>query len=158
MIPEAPRDFHGSGGERRLFQALRTLSNDVVVLHSFRWLHPGNARALARDIGAQGEGDFIILDPARGILVVEVKGGEVWCEHGQWFQKNRRTQKVQVINPEAQAANTLYRLMPDVLDAVREARDLIFGHAVWFPDGSLEGAKLPLNYHRDMTFDGDDLA
>jgi hypothetical protein len=147
MIPEEPRDFHGSDAERRLFRALRTLPEEVVVLHSFRWLHPGNARAFARDIGAQGEGDFIILDPARGILVVEVKGGEVWCDHGQWFQKNRRTNKVDPINPEAQASNALYRLMPDVTDTVKEAKNLIFGYAVWFPDGSAVGAKLPLNYH-----------
>src|SRR5687768_12578097 len=91
MIPEIPKDFHGSKGEERVFRALRSLNDDVTVIHSFRWLHPGNARALTQRLGAQGEGDFVLIDPARGVLVMEVKGGDVWCQDGEWFQRNRIT-------------------------------------------------------------------
>ena len=56
----------------------------------------------------QGEGDFVLVDPARGILVVEVKGGNIWCEQGEWFQQNRNTGHAQAIDPEAQASNTWF--------------------------------------------------
>ena len=158
MIPTNPPDFHGSKGEERVFRALRILPEDVVVIHSFRWLHPGNARELTRHIGAQGEGDFVLFDPARGVLVVEVKGGEVWCERGEWRQRNRRTGHVEQISPEAQASNTMHRIRAEIVQRVPEARDLLFCHAVWFPDGGVDRTHLPLNYHPDMTLDGVDIA
>src|SRR6266511_2878782 len=108
MIPTTPHDFHGSDGEKRVFRSLRSLPESVVVIHSFRWLHPGNVRVLTRHLKAQGEGDFVLFDPARGIMAVEVKGGEVWCEQGEWRQRNRRTGHVEVIFPETQASNTIY--------------------------------------------------
>jgi hypothetical protein len=55
MIPACPKDFHGSKGEERVFRALRALSDDITVIHSFRWLHPGCARLMSRHLGAQGE-------------------------------------------------------------------------------------------------------
>jgi hypothetical protein len=36
--------------------------------------------------GEFSEADFVIADPARGILVLEVKGGIVRKENGVWFQ------------------------------------------------------------------------
>jgi hypothetical protein len=41
MIPAIPKDFHGSKGEERVFRALRSLPDEIIVIHSFRWLHPG---------------------------------------------------------------------------------------------------------------------
>jgi len=158
MIPAEPRDFHGSLGEERSFRALRTLPDEVTVIHSFRWLHPGNARALTRHIGSQGEGDFVLFDPAQGIMVIEVKGGEVWCERGEWWQRNRRTGHAEPINPEAQASNTMHRIRLEVTTKVPDATDLLFCHAVWFPDGAVDRGKLPMNYHPDMTLDAENVA
>jgi hypothetical protein len=158
MIPKSPPDFHGSVGEERVFRSLRSLPDNIVVIHSFRWLHPGNASVLTRHLKAQGEGDFVLFDPARGVMVVEVKGGEVWCEGGEWRQRNRRTGQVQIIFPEAQASDTAYRIRPEVIEKVPEAEKLLYCHAVWFPDGAIERSKLPVNYHRDITFDAEDVA
>jgi hypothetical protein len=158
MIPPAPRDFHGSPGEERVFRALRSLPDEVAVIHSFRWLHPGNARALTRHLGAQGEGDFVLFDPARGVMVVEVKGGEVWCERGEWRQRNRKTGRVETIFPETQASDTMHRIRLDVVDKVPDAGNLLFCHSVWFPDGGVDRANLPMNYQPDMTLDAEDVA
>lgn len=46
MFPASPPDFHGSLGEERVFQALRSLPDDISIIHSFRWLHPGKAPQL----------------------------------------------------------------------------------------------------------------
>ena len=39
--------------------------------------------------GDFSEADFVIADPARGILVLEVKGGIVRKENGVWFQNEK---------------------------------------------------------------------
>lgn len=158
MIPSSVRDFHGSQGEERVFYALRSLPDDVTVIHSFRWLHPGNARLVGGTMGAQGEGDFVLFDPRRGIMVIEVKGGEVWCEAGEWRQKNRRTGQVGVIFPEVQAGNTVHRIRLEIMSRVPSASSLLFCHAVWFPDGCVDRARLPLNCHPDIVLDADDIS
>jgi hypothetical protein len=158
MVPNSVPDFHNSKGEERLYQALRTLPDEITVIHSLRWVHPGNARSLKLDLGAQGEGDFVIFDPRRGILVVEVKGGRVWCAQGEWFQQNRRTGEIFRINPEAQASNTMHRIRSELIDRVRSTEGLVFGHAVWFPDGAVDCSLLPINYHAEITFHGDHVA
>jgi hypothetical protein len=157
MIPSTPPDFHGSHGEERVFRALRRLPDTLVVIHSFRWLHPGNIRLLTRHIGAQGEGDFVLFDPSNGVMVVEVKGGEIWCERGEWRQKNRRTGHVDVIYPETQASNTMHRIRAELLEKVPDASGLLFCYAVWFPDGAVPRTNLPMNYHPDMTLDSEDI-
>jgi len=157
MIPANVPDFHGSLGEERLFRALRALPDDITVIHSLRWLHPGNARFLTRHLAAQGEGDFVLVDPAQGILVVEVKGGDVWCEDGEWRQRNRKTGQVMTICPETQASNTMYRIRAEIAEKIPEAGKILFCHAVWFPDGVVDRSCMPLNYHRAMTLDAEDL-
>ena len=157
MIPAIPKDFHGSKGEERVFRALRSLDDAITVIHSFRWLHPGNAQAHRQCLGAQGEGDFVLLDPTRGVLVVEVKGGEVWCRDGEWFQRNRNTGHAQAVDPEAQASNTMYRIRSEVSERCPAAANVLFCHAVWFPDGKLDRTCLPMNCHPHMALDGEDV-
>src|SRR5262245_40596631 len=126
MIPANPPTFHGSQGEERIFRALRALPDEVIVIHSLRWLHPGNVRALTSGLRAQGEGDFVLFDPAHGIMVVEVKGGDVWCEGGEWRQRNRRTGHVEAIWPEVQASDTAHRIRLEVTEKIPEASSLLF--------------------------------
>lgn len=38
FYPSHVTDFHGSEGERLVYEALHQLSNDYVVFYSFRWL------------------------------------------------------------------------------------------------------------------------
>ena len=51
------------------------LGDDYIVYHSFPWLFPGreDLDAAARE----GEADFVILHRARGLMVIEAKGGEI---------------------------------------------------------------------------------
>jgi hypothetical protein len=41
-------------------------------------------------VGFLGEGDFVIAHPARGLLVLEVKGGSVSQSYGLWYQNGVR--------------------------------------------------------------------
>ncbi len=158
MIPASVRDFHGSHGEERVFQALRGLPDEVTVMHSFRWLHPGSGRGVTGSFGPQGEGDFVLFDPDRGLMVIEVKGGHIWCDQGEWRQKNRRTGAVFTIHPEEQARNTVHRIREEVQARVAEARSLLFCHAIWFPDGVTDRVNLPMYCPGDIVLDEDDIA
>ena len=158
MIPSAPPSFNESLGEERVFKALRTLPDEITVIYSLRWIHPGHRRLLTEPLKAQGEGDFVLFDPRRGVLVVEVKGGEVWCERGRWFQRNRKTGAVKDIDPEKQSGDTMYRIKSEVDDRVPAAKRLLFCHAVWFPDGTVDRSRLPMNYHPEMTLDAEDVS
>lgn len=56
--------------------------------------------------GDFSEADFVIADPARGILVLEVKGGIVRKENGVWFQ-NEKPMKM----PPLDQAHRLVRVL-----------------------------------------------
>ena len=74
---ERPRTT-GSHAEVRLYESLKSgLPEGWYAWHSLR-LMEGN--------GVFGEGDFVIADPNRGLLAVEVKGGNIEQRDGRWFQ------------------------------------------------------------------------
>ena len=69
-----------SNGEKKLFDALRILSDDYVVIHSL-----GIADHREK---IYGEIDFVIIC-SEGILCLEVKGGLVSRENGIWYFTDR---------------------------------------------------------------------
>jgi hypothetical protein len=71
-----------SEAEKKVYDALkRDLPKGWVAWHSLK---------VRTDKGYEGEGDFIIAVPHRGLLVLEVKGGNIKVNDGQWFQNSRR--------------------------------------------------------------------
>jgi hypothetical protein len=78
------------------------------------------------------EADFVIADPARGILVLEIKGGIVRKRDGVWFQ-NERPMKM----PPLDQAHRFVR----ILLRKYEEHDLVppvIGVAIVFPDTDFE--------------------
>ena len=96
--------FHGSAGEKAVYQALLTLDDRYTIFYSFRWLNEDG------QVRSEGEGDFIVLHPEHGILSIEVKDGGIDYDGGCWWQTNRRTGTRKRIDPFNQAAATQYRL------------------------------------------------
>ena len=67
-----PGETEGRKAERLVFDRVRTaLPERVVVLPNVRWI--------SRDHGheIEGEADLVIADPDRGLLVLEIKAGEI---------------------------------------------------------------------------------
>jgi len=79
------------------------------------------------------EADFVIADPARGILVLEVKGGIVRKQDGVWFQ-NERPMKMP---PFDQAHRFVRILLGKYME--HELVPPVIGVAVVFPDTDFEG-------------------
>ena len=152
FYPAFVGDFHGSEGERLAYQALRTLGDDYTVFHSYCWLGDGARTA------PQGEADFVVLHPQRGILAIEVKAGGIAYEDGAWQQTNRRTGETKVIYPFQQAENSRQRILSELRRRMPQSFPLV-GKAVWFTSVQIpKGKALPLESPREIILDADDLA
>src|SRR5215831_15782248 len=141
MIPLDDR-LTTSGGERKVFRALRDgLSDGWTVLHSVCWLQrrPGDA-------ASDGEADFVLVHPALGALVMEVKGGEIRHDSatGDWFSRDRRGGIHPIKDPFRQGVRSKNALRRYLEDRPRWPRSWgPFGHAIWFPDVRWTAQRLP---------------
>ena len=81
-----PEDFNNSLGEKRVYEALRSLNDSYVVFYSLSWIGINENRTI-------GEADFVVLHPGMGILVIEVKSGEIEYKNGEWIQTNTRSRE-----------------------------------------------------------------
>jgi hypothetical protein len=105
MIPSQP-DADAPRSERGVFEKFHDgLPDDWLVLHSRRFVLAGGRGSAIED----GEIDFLILDPARGLLALEVKGGAVQCEGGKWTStEGGRVHRIK--DPGKQAQRGIYTL------------------------------------------------
>lgn len=67
---------------------------EIQVYESLKAHLPGGWYAwhslrVREDDGIFGEGDFVVADPDRGLLAVEVKAGNIEQRDGRWFQNGR---------------------------------------------------------------------
>lgn len=142
MIPAVDPETIHNEGERLVYGALQDLPGDYLVLHSFPWLRP--ERHWSGAPLREGEADFVLLHPERGLMILEVKGGEPFLEGGQWFRQHgamRRGMK----DPFRQASRNMWALIKEIeaRTPVRR-RNLSFGYAVFFPHARPSG-DLPMN-------------
>ena len=152
MIPDPPLDFHGSPGEQAIYEALRSLPDHIYVFHSLRWIRqPGT------DLRAsQGESDFLVFDPSRGVLVLEVKSGGIRYEAGQWHQRNLATGvEYRMQDPEAQANRSRYFLINRFEQHLPHGAECPVYHAVWFPSVRVPRNALPPHLPAPMLLDAD---
>lgn len=116
---DAPRPAR-SEAEKRVWSALKaSLPAPWTAWHSLR-IRDGR--------GYTGEGDFVLAHPERGLLVLEVKGGQVEQRDGRWF-----TNGVPLETPPlAQAEGYVRKLVRRLEDW--HCAPPAFGAAVAFPD------------------------
>lgn len=130
-------------GERLVYDSLKTL-DDAIVFHSVNWNN------LTRGRFEQGEGDFVVYVPGKGIIVLEVKSSDIYLENGKWYQTNRFTKSIhEIASPLHQADRTKFEL----IKILKENNiDVSVISAVWFPNiYKLEG-NLPLDYNSELIF------
>jgi hypothetical protein len=153
FIPDVASSDIVHDSERVVYEALRGLPAGFTVLHSFPWLRP--ARDLTGEPLREGEADFVILHPERGLLVLEVKGGQPELKGRTWWRGRNEMR-----DPFDQARRNRYAL----LDAIEERtsrrlrRDLFtHGDAVVFPHATFTGT-LPINSDPRILIDATGMA
>ena len=78
LIPKINPEDIGNNGERIVAMALvDQLPDDCIVYHSYPWLRQERNEYNNRTQLRQGEVDFVVIHPKAGLLVLEVKGGEI---------------------------------------------------------------------------------
>ncbi|NLV73435.1 MAG: ATP-binding domain-containing protein [Chloroflexi bacterium] len=151
IYPQRLSPETNSYAERQLYEALAdTLPNDYCVFHSVRWLLRDGYSG-TRD----GEADFVVAHPDKGLLVIEVKGGSIGYDGAldQWSSNGNP-----IKDPFAQAQNNKYSLLSKLKEApFWRDRFISLGHAVAFPDVTVRG-DLRMDAPREIILDRADMA
>jgi hypothetical protein len=145
MIPPQLNVETSSSAERLLFRVLQEGLDDGrwTVIHSLPWLD--DRQRFLKD--GQGECDFLLLHPEKGMLAIEAKSG---CprydgQEGGWFQDQEGRPPNHLKDPFWQAqrsAHFLDDLLCREVPGWREA-GLPFGYAVAFPEACNVIGNLP---------------
>lgn len=132
-----PRKPHGakSHGEVELFHALEAgLDDSYQVYYSVAWLAPKRPGKQPAD----GESDFVILHPRKGLLTIEVKGGQISYDpaDGWYTLPYGASHRESIRDPLEQAKDNKYSLRRKLQSLPGwRGRFILDGHAVAFPDG-----------------------
>jgi superfamily I DNA/RNA helicase len=139
--------------EIKLYDLLtKQLGNEWVVFYHVAWL--GRTRAV--DAPRDGETDFIVAHPKFGILLIEVKGGEISYNGAQrlWISRDRSGNEYE-IDPFGQVMRCKYALLNKLHSLPGWSKQHIaIGHAVAFPDRSIAHIPLPPDAPPEIIIDG----
>lgn len=129
MIPNQISN-ESSSGEKKIFEKLKKLPDEYIVIHSLKML-----KHIQK---VEGEIDFLIICP-KGILCIEVKGGRVERREGIWIFKDRYgNENTKVEGPYEQVAKNMYSLIEHLKDRLKNSKinvsNIQFAYAVAFPD------------------------
>jgi hypothetical protein len=150
FFPKEPLNHYAS--EALVRTALAQLDDTWRVFHSVAWQSERYGRQ------GDGEADFVILHPERGLLVLEVKGGErIEVDGGKWYSINSQTgERVGIKNPFEQARDSKYALLRYLAGVAPRLAAVPIAHAVAFPGASHNESIGPYG-PRALVLDADDL-
>lgn len=148
IYPAAPPE-NSPPSERKLRDSLSAI-DDLVVLHSIAWQSRRNGQQ------SDGEADFVLLVPKRGILVLEVKGGGIEIVDGTWYSTGGDHIRRRIKNPFDQAKVSKYTLLNYLSGIDASLGRIPIVHGVSFPDVMLDG-RLGLDAPRPIILDRGDL-
>jgi hypothetical protein len=127
-VRPAPSD-KVSDAERDVLDVISGLSNEWHALHSL-WLKTHNRKLHA-------EADFVLITD-RAVLIIEVKGGDVWRDNDGWHfrPKSGRGENVKKEGPFDQARGAYYALRQHLTECGRLDLfyDYVWGYGVVCPE------------------------
>lgn len=131
MHPSNPDEISfAAESERVVYNALQTqLPDRIHVYYSVKWQEAESNESHS------GEGDFIVVHPDLGILVLEVKGGHhIEYSHGVWtLWDNPSSPRPLKKSPYQQAEATRYSIVNKFKERYYSQLYCTHGHAVVFP-------------------------
>ena len=148
FYPAKPLYNNNSFGEKQIFEALHLLSDDYIIFYSTMW-HKKNICGNVQ----WGEADFTIFNKKKGILVVEVKSGNISYKNNEWYQTRLDTGITHIMqNPLAQADRSKYRFIELLKANLPSDEKCRVEKFVWFPsiDNLSNVFDLPLEYSKNI--------
>ena len=149
-----------SSAEAKVYRAIRdSCPKTYLVLFQIGWI------ATKENSGySDGEIDFVICDPNRGFLVIEVKGGGISSnpETGKWFSIDRSGQEHPIKDPIKQALNAKHAIYRK-LKKFNKLNEFPFassssGHSVFFPDIKFNNSLIKPDCERQMIGTAENLS
>ncbi len=134
--------------ERDVARALvNQLPDGCTIYHSYPWLKTDRNDYNHTSTLQQGETDFIVVHPDHGLLIIEVKGGEIEYNPSEmeWYRKIGVKRK-QITNPFEQARRNMHFLVEQIQEISflgKSPLPFTYGYAVVFPDCIYEGSLPP---------------
>lgn len=152
MATMYPGSFTGGPqSERRVWEALSKLDAEWCVFHSVAW------QAMRGKRQADGEADFVLVHPRAGVLLLEVKGGEISVDSGNWLSKDRWGSVFSIKSPFRQAVSSKYALRSYLEQRESSLAGVPFLHAVVLPDVAIKDDLGP-DAPRVLVMDGADVS
>jgi len=151
FFPDIAPDTKKSEAEYSFYRALKGLSDEWTVLHSV-YVHQ---HAYKRS----GEADFLLISP-KVIMVIEVKGGEVYAENGEWVFKNRHGEISRKKESPYQQAESAWHALKAAAKT-RPGVDVLLnkvahGWGCYFPDCAIPHDQVPaISWPREMICDAE---
>ena len=152
MYPQAPKEYKPNSLEGTMFEAFEKMGDEYRVFHSM------TITTTEGEVIEQSETDFVIFHPKKGILCVEAKAGQVYCDKGTWFYGNGT--EMQHDGPFNQASSNMFNLMDYFV--VKGCEDIKkrckFLYAVWFPsvrEEKINRVDLPPNAPKEIIITKD---
>jgi len=147
--------------EKRFYNITESLSNNWYVWHSVNW--DCDIKRLS------GEADFLLFNKDYGFIVLEVKGGIISVEKGEFYSINQSTlQKYEIKDPFRQARTSMHHIREFYVKLAKKqpnSRELLrkdgkfplnFEFAVFFPDTAFKDDIEYLQYQNYRIFDSVD--
>lgn len=154
-LPEEIRRDPSLRAEVKTYDALEAaLGDEYLVGYDVPWVAAGWGGGVQ-----EGQADFVVVHPDRGVLVLEVKGGEITRDKaGDWYSRDRFGHTHSIKDPFHQGLRTVKALM----DKVREIPGfshtrLSHANGVVFPDVTVPSRLLDPVVKRELVFDAEDL-
>lgn len=125
-----PERFPAGGpeSEREVYTVLLGLPNDWYVFHDVAW-----QSSTAGETG-DGQADFVLMHPTKGIIVLEVKGGGIEVDRGQYVSVDRNGIRHVIKNPFAQARTSKHVLLDYLKSCIPGLPYVAMAHGVVFSD------------------------
>lgn len=134
IIHSQPIEGKDEPSELRAFDALKALTDDWHIFYSVAWVGVRGKRV------GDGEADFVIVHRDHGAIIIEVKGGGISIEAGQWKSRGRSGEYI-IKDPFRQATESKTALHKWFGKEI--GLRVLTGHCVLFPDFSNIGVLGP---------------
>jgi len=156
FIPPMDPDTIEYGSEADVARAMiNSLGPGYIVMHSLPWANRArdNIEAPARE----GEADFLILHRQYGVLVLEVKGGEIELKGRRWW-RHKKNGLEEIKDPVRQASRSKWALKRRVEQICGKpvADRAMWGTAIAFPHCLFKG-EAPADLSVDAILSMDDM-